>query len=170
MKHINNFSKVLQHTLRVVIFCSFFLLLSNVSEATHYRYGSMSWEKVSGNTYRITISQAWRKSFFPNVVGGGIVNTGVLDLGDGSSTPVLLKVCSRNCFAYALGVMPTRRVNTRWKWKELIDTSAARSLSEGGDGRSLSRRSRREPLPCAVRFCSSHPERSGARAGQTGRQ
>ena len=94
MKHINNFSKVLQHTLRVVIFCSFFLLLSNVSEATHYRYGSMSWEKVSGNTYRITISQAWRKSFFPNVVGGGIVNTGVLDLGDGSSTPVLLKVTS----------------------------------------------------------------------------
>ena len=94
MKHINNFSKVLLHAVRVVIFCSFFLLLSNVSEATHYRYGSMSWEKVSGNTYRITVSQAWRKSFFPNVVGGEIVNTGVLDLGDGSSTDVLLKVTS----------------------------------------------------------------------------
>ncbi|WP_083921231.1 beta strand repeat-containing protein [Cytophaga aurantiaca] len=99
MKNLNKISNTMQYVLRVVIFSVFFLALSNISEATHFRYGTMSWEKVSGvssNTYRITVSQAWRKSFFPGVVLGGTVNTGTLELGDGTTTAVQLNVTSIN--------------------------------------------------------------------------
>lgn len=96
MKNINKVSRKMHHVLRVVIFSCFFLALSNVSEATHFRYGSMSWQKISGTTYKITVSQAWRKSYFTGVVQGGTVNTGVLDFGDGTATSVLLEVSTIN--------------------------------------------------------------------------
>ncbi|MGN6647811.1 MAG: T9SS type A sorting domain-containing protein [Cytophaga sp.] len=91
-----NYKKLLHaghnYLLRISFVIAALLFFSNVSEATHFRYGSISWQHVSGNTYQITVSQAWRKSFFPNVVPGGIVQTGTMTLGDGTSVSVNLRV------------------------------------------------------------------------------
>lgn len=65
-------------------------------EASHYRYGSMSWQEVSGTTVQIKITQGWRRTFFgsPNV--GASVNTGTLFFGDGSTASISLTVTSVN--------------------------------------------------------------------------
>lgn len=65
-------------------------------EASHYRYGSMSWQEVSGTSVQIKISQGWRSTFFGSPSVGASVNTGTLYFGDGSSASISLTVTSVN--------------------------------------------------------------------------
>lgn len=68
------------------------LALLPEAEATHYRWGVLSWEPTGvENEVRFTGNHGWRRSAFsyPNV--GSLVNTGSLDTGDGSH-PLIVKV------------------------------------------------------------------------------
>lgn len=54
------------HSLKAGLLTAVVLVLSFSAEATHYRYGNISWERVSGGSgYRVQfkVSIAWRKSF-----------------------------------------------------------------------------------------------------------
>ena len=71
------------------------------SYATHFRYGNISWRHISGNTYEITVSQAWRTTFFttnPLTINvNDVVDTQTdLLLGDGSTVPIKVTVTSVN--------------------------------------------------------------------------
>ncbi len=48
------------------------------AEATHFRYGNITWKRVPGNNNQIEfkISQSWRRSFYSNPSIGAIINTG----------------------------------------------------------------------------------------------
>src|SRR6187549_480518 len=81
-------------TLLIGVFCLPLLLL-----ASHFRYGSISWTNVSGNTVVFKISQAWRTSaFFGGTPPIGTVFAAGADFnfGDGTSVPVNLTVTSVN--------------------------------------------------------------------------
>jgi hypothetical protein len=65
---------------------------------SHYRYGNLSWEPVSGNTVRFNYQQAWRLNSLSgvNAVGNVVSNFDSLLFGDGTSTQIFLKVLSVN--------------------------------------------------------------------------
>src|SRR5687767_7751298 len=81
--------------LRLAQLSMLFLLLTLFapleSEASHYRYGNISWARASGSrTVTYTVTQAWRRSF-PTWAGAGVgtnINTGVLLFGDGASATI----------------------------------------------------------------------------------
>lgn len=57
---------------------TFLLLTPYSSNATHFRYGTITWEPVQGqsNTIKFTVRAAWRRDFFPsNVTIGQTINT-----------------------------------------------------------------------------------------------
>ncbi len=64
--------------------------------ATHFRYGSMTWTNVSGNTVQFQINQAYRRSFFGAPVVGSVVNVGSVNFGDGTFANLNLTVTSVN--------------------------------------------------------------------------
>ena len=70
-----------------------FILLPQGAQATHFRYGHLTWQKVSGNTVRFTLVDAFRRSGYgaPNV--GDIITETVgfttLNYGDLSVSGVL---------------------------------------------------------------------------------
>jgi hypothetical protein len=69
------------------------------AEATHYRYGNVSWSRVNdaSRTVTFTMTSAWRRSFFsptPNV--GSTVSVGTFLFGDGGSQTLNLTVTSVN--------------------------------------------------------------------------
>ncbi len=75
---------------RCIAFLLFSLLIffADDAYASHFRYGSITWERVVGNPYQIRfkVSQAWRRSAFgaPNVgstVSSGTFNTGLTSVG-----------------------------------------------------------------------------------------
>lgn len=66
------------------------------ANATHFRYGNVTWQQVSGNTIKFKISQGWRRSFFGSPVVGSTVNTGVFNYGDGGNANVNIVVTSVN--------------------------------------------------------------------------
>ena len=74
------------------------LLISFEGHATHYRYGNISWSRVntSTRTITVTVTQAWRRSFFGAVNVGNVVPTGTLLFGDGGNTPINITVTSLN--------------------------------------------------------------------------
>ncbi|MBW7913707.1 MAG: hypothetical protein H3C54_08450, partial [Taibaiella sp.] len=61
----------MKHALKFQLFKISMLLVSLLmlqpeeAEATHFRYGNVTWERVAGNPYQIRfrITQAWRRSF-----------------------------------------------------------------------------------------------------------
>lgn len=84
----------------VVVLCSF------SAEATHYRYGNISWQRVAGGSgFRVEfkISVAWRKSFnntWSNASIGSVVSGGMtfrpVHYQSGSNVPIQLTVTSIN--------------------------------------------------------------------------
>ncbi|MCT4624277.1 MAG: hypothetical protein N4A46_11690, partial [Schleiferiaceae bacterium] len=72
------------------------------TKASHYRYGSISYEHVSGNTYNITVKQGWRNGWFGVNASsvGTTVNTGALNITQSGSfvgsIPLNLTVTSVN--------------------------------------------------------------------------
>jgi len=84
--------KILLFTVFIGCFC-----YAEIANATHFRYGNISWRWVSGNTIEFKVQQAWRRTFFfgpPNV--GSTVNTGTLFFGDGFSQAINLSVTQVN--------------------------------------------------------------------------
>lgn len=65
-------------------------------EATHFRYGSISWRQVSGLTYEFKVTQGWRRSAFGGANVGSTVNVGSLQYTTGSPSPVNLVVSAVN--------------------------------------------------------------------------
>ena len=86
--------------------CLFLVLIllgmANTALASHYRGGSITWNRTSTstNTVTFTVTQSWRSSAFssPSPTLGGLVSSGfALDFGDGSgTTPITLTVNAIN--------------------------------------------------------------------------
>ncbi len=64
-----------------VIRCLFLVVCISTTpiEASHFRYGHMTWTRVGGETVEITVTTAWRTAF---------IGSYYLYFGDGSRTPV----------------------------------------------------------------------------------
>ena len=98
MKELNSTLKKF-FNLKILAFLAVFSLMAIPdAEASHYRFGSVSWVPTGGNTIEFTIRQAWRgNSFgsFPSI--GDVENTGErFWFGDGSSVVIELVVLSVN--------------------------------------------------------------------------
>jgi hypothetical protein len=78
--------------------CMFILTcFSFKAEASHYRYGNISYTWVSGRTVTFHISQSYRRTFYPGPPNvGSIVATETLNFGDGQSAPINLTITSVN--------------------------------------------------------------------------
>lgn len=93
----------MKHSLKFQLFKISMLLVSLLmlqpeeAQATHFRYGNVTWERVAGNPYQIRfrITQAWRRSFYSNPNVGATVNTGAFNTGAGGQS-ILLNVTSVN--------------------------------------------------------------------------
>ncbi|HEY9178641.1 MAG TPA: putative Ig domain-containing protein [Flavipsychrobacter sp.] len=93
----------MKHALKFQLFKLSMLLISLLmlqpeeAQATHFRYGNVTWERVAGNPYQIRfrITQAWRRSFYGNPNVGATVNTGSFNTGAGFQS-ILLNVTSVN--------------------------------------------------------------------------
>jgi hypothetical protein len=75
------------------------MLLSSIEgHASHNRYSNIAWSRVNSSTRTITVTvtQAWRRSFFGATPVGSVVNTSTLLFGDGVTTPINLTVTSVN--------------------------------------------------------------------------
>ncbi|GAA4034497.1 hypothetical protein GCM10022409_18610 [Hymenobacter glaciei] len=85
------------------LLCTLLLAASAPAQASHFRYGSLTWQTVSTNaagqtTVKFKVTQAFREDFpwaVPPVVGG-TEYTGPLDFGDGNSAPINLVITSIN--------------------------------------------------------------------------
>ena len=75
-----------------MLFAIFTLLPQDV-QATHFRYGHLTWQKVSGNTVRFTLVDAFKRSWYGPVNIGDVITEFVgstsLKFGDGTFTPTL---------------------------------------------------------------------------------
>ena len=82
-----------------LLLVSLLMLQPEEANATHFRYGNITWERVAGqpNQIRFRVTQAWRRSFngWGNPHVGSTVNTGAINTGAGSQ-PILLTVTSVN--------------------------------------------------------------------------
>ena len=72
-----------------------FLLMGTMAFASHYRFGTISWERDPANPQKVIfkVKQAWRLNSFgtiPNI--GDTKNTGVLYFGDGGSSSIVLTI------------------------------------------------------------------------------
>lgn len=85
---------------RTLIFATAVLLSTFSLSASHFRYGSITWSKVTGSTNQVKFvtTQSWRTSAFfgtqPAI--GSIVNTGPMSFGDGGTANIALVVTSVN--------------------------------------------------------------------------
>ncbi|MDB5236117.1 MAG: hypothetical protein JWR44_3110 [Hymenobacter sp.] len=69
------------------------------AQATHFRYGTLTWRTVASDpskrTVEFRVSQAWRRSFgATSLTVGSSVVTSQLDFGDGTNTAINLTVTS----------------------------------------------------------------------------
>ncbi|WP_162428016.1 putative Ig domain-containing protein [Pontibacter pudoricolor] len=69
----------------------FFLFTVTAAQASHFRYGNVSWRWVSGNTVEFKVSQSWRYTAF-YAEKGQVVNPGDFFFGDGTATAIPLQV------------------------------------------------------------------------------
>lgn len=88
--------------LALSLLCTLLLTAATTAQATHYRYGSLTWRQdltadPSGRTIVFKVSQAFREDFpwpgGPPIVGD-VENTGDLSFGDATTAPILLAVTS----------------------------------------------------------------------------
>jgi len=72
--------------------------LATPAQASHYRYGSLTWQTTATTASTITVqfkvSQAFRRSFYGSIVGGTIDTGYNLTFGDGGSARIILTVSS----------------------------------------------------------------------------
>ncbi len=79
-----------------------FLVLFVSANATHFRYGNISWTRDVTNPKKVTfkVSQAWRTSYFYSgttpSVGAQMSSQTVLDFGDGNTSNITLTLSSVN--------------------------------------------------------------------------
>ncbi|MBC5774495.1 T9SS type A sorting domain-containing protein [Pontibacter sp. KCTC 32443] len=71
------------------------ILTATVAQASHFRYGNVSWRWVSGNTVEFKISQSWRYTAF-YAEQGQTVNPGDFNFGDGTVAAIPLQVTAIN--------------------------------------------------------------------------
>jgi hypothetical protein len=68
---------------------------TTAAQASHFRYGNVSWRWVSGNTVEFKISQSWRYTAF-YAEQGQQVNPGDFYFGDGTIAAIPLQVTAVN--------------------------------------------------------------------------
>ena len=97
-KHTESLFDVFSKGVLIKFLLIFMLLLSFEGHATHYRYGNISWSRVNSTTrtVTVTVTQAWRRSFYGAINVGSIVNTGTLNFGDSTTGAINLTVTSVN--------------------------------------------------------------------------
>ena len=98
-KHTESLFDVFSKGVLIKFLLIFMLLLSFEGHATHYRYGNISWSRVNSTTrtVTVTVTQAWRRSFYGAINVGNVVPTNVtLAFGDGLTTPINLTATSVN--------------------------------------------------------------------------
>ncbi|NDK57261.1 T9SS type A sorting domain-containing protein [Pontibacter fetidus] len=71
------------------------ILSATMAQASHFRYGNVSWRWVSGNTVEFKISQSWRYTAF-YAEQGQLVNPGDFNFGDGTHAAIQLEVTAVN--------------------------------------------------------------------------
>lgn len=73
------------------------MLQPDEAQASHFRYGNITWERVAGQPYQVKfrVTQAWRRSAFGNPNVGATITTGSLNTGNGSQT-ISLNITSVN--------------------------------------------------------------------------
>lgn len=64
------------------------------TEASHFRFGHISWKPLTGTDIEFTITQAWRGTAFSSPPLGGTFSPGGFDFGDNTSTGLTLTVTS----------------------------------------------------------------------------
>ncbi len=82
-----------------LVFLALFTLQTQKAEATHFRYGHLTWQKVSGNTARFTLVDAFRRNGYVGTAPDGFPAVGdvitetigntVFFYGDGDQTGTL---------------------------------------------------------------------------------
>lgn len=102
MKQISTCCSVWRIT-RLFLFIALLGGLAPSAQATHFRYGNISWTPVgsdpSGRTIQFRVSVGYRTSFgysVPIAVGAVISNFDTFDFGDGTSAPLNFTVTSVN--------------------------------------------------------------------------
>lgn len=92
-------------TKQLLLFLFALLTMTYVAQATHFRYGNVTWQPTTGNTVQFRMSLAFRSSY--NEISGAVTvgrvipssNLGSSNLfyfGDGTSTPFNLTVTTVN--------------------------------------------------------------------------
>lgn len=96
----NSTKQLLQRMGKIILTTAVMLIAALPASASHYRYGSITWQKVTGFTNRVefTITQSWRGNAFGSLPSvGQTVNTfETFNFGDGTSTTISIKVTSVN--------------------------------------------------------------------------
>ncbi|WP_412062628.1 immunoglobulin-like domain-containing protein [Rubrivirga sp. IMCC45206] len=125
--------------LRSALFLALPLLLGALAaapaEASHFRYGNVSYRTVSGNTVEFKIQQAWRYSAFNTPVGGTTFTTSFFRFGDGSAqVPVQLRVTAVDTQAdWLFGEMTVRYTYPgTGPYTAYFDSCCRISLGNGG--------------------------------------
>jgi hypothetical protein len=84
-------------TKMVLIKLIFILLLGSLpgeANATHFRYGTITWQSAATleqpNRIQFTIRQAWRRSYFGNPNVGSTINTGTFSIRNAANTANLV--------------------------------------------------------------------------------
>ncbi|WP_118974545.1 HYR domain-containing protein [Taibaiella koreensis] len=89
----------------------FSVLTAIRAEASHFRYGNITWSRpdAASRTITITLTQSYRMSNWPGVAVGSTISDGVfLNFGDNSNAQVSLKVNSVNVAEdYFIGTFTT---------------------------------------------------------------
>ncbi|KAM9984301.1 hypothetical protein ACTFIZ_004015 [Dictyostelium cf. discoideum] len=82
----------------IIKFIFIFLCFLIITEASHFRYGTMSWAPTTRyNNIKITVNLAFRRSYFSylgTISVGKTISEGNIDFGDGSTTPLVMTVTS----------------------------------------------------------------------------
>ena len=87
--------------LRSLVLISYLMLSVTSAFASHFRYGNITWQRVSGqpNKVKFKITQAWRRTAFPNnqnFVVGSNVSTSLFNPGFGATQVITLKITAMN--------------------------------------------------------------------------
>ncbi|MEP7265829.1 MAG: hypothetical protein ABI772_15090, partial [Bacteroidota bacterium] len=82
-----------------LVFFALCTFMPETAEATHFRYGHLTWQKLQGNTARFTLTNAFRRDGYPGTYVDGLPAVGdiieeeigetELFFGDGAHTDVL---------------------------------------------------------------------------------
>ncbi|RYY39493.1 MAG: HYR domain-containing protein [Chitinophagaceae bacterium] len=80
------------HRSRLLVCTLLLLFIATAADASHFRYGNISWSWVSGRTVQFKVSQAYRRSFsaaYTNAVPGTSINVGSLTYSDNSTSSAI---------------------------------------------------------------------------------